>query len=90
MQIQPITFYSTNRNQTSGLRLKSAQSQPNFKGIKGILTGGAVGAGATAVGVALTAGLAAIPLFIGYVAVNGVVSAAAGHLIQNNIEERND
>ena len=59
------------------------ENQPTFKGIKGILKGGAIGAGVTAAGVTLVAGVAALPLFLGYVAVNGVIAATTGHLIES-------
>ena len=85
MQIQPISISLPNSN----LRLKKQKQnnepllQPNFKGLKGMLTGGAVGAGLTAGGVAIIAGAAALPLFVGYIAVNGAVSALTGHFIEN-------
>ena len=94
MQIQPITTYRFNTNykvKTLNHSEKSADKvtqQPNFKGIKGFFKGGAVGAGATAAGVALIAGAAALPLFAAYIALNGAIAATAGHLIENQNRDK--
>jgi len=83
MQIQPIKPYSTKFNQKA--RVSKADepiNQPNFKGIKGTLIGGSLGAGLTAAGVALIAGTIALPVFAGYIAVNGAISALSGHLAE--------
>jgi hypothetical protein len=86
MQIQPITTHS---QYAPYYRLKSEKSlglqsnQPNFKGVKGLIKGAATGAGITAAGVALIAGPVAVPLFAGYIAVNGAIAALAGHFIEN-------
>ena len=88
MQIQPITSYRFNANQKLRTVKVSAEptepqsNQPNFKGLKGLLKGAATGAGVTAGGVALIAGVAALPIFLGYIAVNGAIAAAAGHFIE--------
>lgn len=84
MQIQPITAYSSNKYYTKKIhKSEEPDIQPNFKGLKGFLAGGAVGAGLTAAGVILTAGAGALPMFMGYIALNGGISAVSGHLIQN-------
>ena len=85
MRIQPITNYSTVRNyKVKTSKKEEPINQPNFKGIKGFLTGGAIGSGLTAAGVTLIAGTAALPVFLGYIAVNGAIAAVSGHLIQND------
>ena len=62
--------------------MNQPENQPNFKGIKGLFKGIAVGAGVTAGGVAAIAGVAALPVFLTYIAVNGAIAGAAGHLIE--------
>ena len=85
MKIQPITVYHTNSiyGKKSIRKTEEPIEQPNFKGLKGILKGVTVGAGATAAGVAAIAGVAALPLFLSYIAVNGAIAGACGHLIEN-------
>ena len=82
MQIQPISIYSTD------CRKNIVSNQTNFKGIKGFLKGGAIGAGATAAGVTLIAGAAALPLFLGYIALNGVITGATGHIIESKNKDK--
>ena len=89
MQIQPISAYRFNTNhQLRTVKVKeepvgTQSDQPSFKGLKGFLKGGTVGAGATAAGVTLIAGAAAIPLFAAYIVLNGAIAATAGHFIEN-------
>lgn len=86
MQIQPITSYSLNKSykQRTLRASEKPNTEPSFKGVKGFLTGGAIGAGVTAAGVALIAGTVALPVFAGYIAVNGAISALVGHLAQKS------
>ena len=88
MKIQGVNITGVNNKRVSCKSYKNKldvppENQPTFKGIKGLLKGGAIGAGATAAGVTLLAGVAALPLFLGYVAVNGAIAAATGHLIES-------
>ena len=83
MRIQPITVRTSQYyNRTKKVNAEP-EKQPNFKGIKGFLKGGTVGAGITAAGVALIAGVAALPVFASYIVINGALAAASGHLIEN-------
>ena len=90
MQIQPITAFRINTNYKSKnfKKYDEPQIQPNFKGINGFLKGGAVGAGITAAGVTLVAGIAALPLFLGYIAINGAIAGATGHLIEKQNSDK--
>lgn len=89
MKIQPITMYRSNNVYTNrNVRrvdepVSQPINQPSFKGFKGLLKGIAVGAGVTAAGVAMIAGAAALPLFASYIAVNGAIAGATGHLIES-------
>ncbi len=91
MKIQPITAYRQSNIYTKQVRRKTdepqPENQPNFKGIKGLLKGVSVGAGVTAGGVALIAGAAAVPLFLSYIAVNGLIAGACGHMIEDQNKE---
>ena len=90
MKIQPLTTYhSSNIYLNKHIRkadepVNQPESQPSFKGMKGVLKGFATGAGITAGGVALIAGVAALPVFLTFIAVNGVIAGAAGHLIEGD------
>lgn len=90
MKIQPITTYSINKNCKPKTYTKKEEpiTQPSFKGIKGFLTGGAIGAGLTASGVTLIAGVGALPIFLGYIALNGAIGAVSGHLAQNQYKTK--
>ena len=89
MKIQPITTYRANKIYTNrNIRkadepVNQPENQPNFKGIKGLMKGVAAGAGLTAGGVALIAGVAALPVFLSYIVVNGAIAGAAGHMIES-------
>lgn len=91
MQIQPITAYRSANVYKKQITRKTDEpqpdNQPNFKGIKGLLKGVSAGAGVTAGGVALIAGVAAVPLFLSYIAVNGIIAGAAGHMIEKHSKE---
>ena len=88
MKIQPIATYRSNSIYANRIMRKAEEpvnkpeNQPAFKGLKGVLKGIAVGAGVTAGGVAAIAGLAALPVFLSYIAVNGAIAGAAGHFIE--------
>ena len=89
MKIQPITtyrannFYANKNVRKADEPVNQPENQPNFKGIKGLFKGIAVGAGVTAGGVALIAGVTAIPVFLTYIAANSVIAGATGHMIEN-------
>lgn len=76
MQVQPINCCPTPRKYNSQNAFKK---QPNFQGLKGTLLGTGIGGGATALGVAAIVGTAALPLFAGYLVVNSILGACAGH-----------
>lgn len=89
MRIQPITSYCT-RTASASKILQSKQepnNQPNFKGVKGFIKGGAAGAGITAFGVAFIAGLGAVPAFIPYVVLNGILGACSGGMLEKHLTE---
>ena len=89
MRIQPIASNYMVNHCNVKRKQDEPVNQPNFKGLKGFLTGGAIGSGLTAGGIALIAGTTVLPAFLGYIIVNGTLSAVSGHLIQNKINENN-
>ena len=86
MQVQPINCYPTPRKYNKSKVISKCQ-QPNFQGIKGTLWGTGIGGGATALGVAAIAGAAALPLFAGYLVVNTLLGACAGHVTEKFFKE---
>ena len=96
MKIQPITTYRANNiyvNKTvrkADEPVNQPDNQPTFKGIKGLLKGIAVGAGVTAGGVAMIAGAAALPIFATYIAINGAIAGACGHMIEDQNKDKSD
>lgn len=91
MQIQPIKPYMVNNNcKPRCEKWDVSYKEPNFRGFKGFLTGGAIGSGLTAAGVALIAGTAALPAFLGYIVINGALAAYSGHMIQNEVNKKDE
>ena len=89
MKIQPISCSPTTvknyirKNEKPDTEI----TQPSFKGKKGTLWGTAAGGGLTALGVTAVAGPAALPIFATYVAINGILGAVAGHLVEKKLKE---
>ena len=91
MRIYSINSYNHNFNTTKFQKIKRQDTpveQPSFKGLKGLLWGGGLGAGATAAGVAALLGPVGWTVFGAYIALNGAVGAAAGHLAEKSLKDK--
>ena len=88
MHIQPITSYRMNASCLNRTKSKNTPiNQPNFKGIKGFVKGGAAGGGIVAFCVAFFAGIGAVPTFMPYIILNGILGACTGHTLEKKFKE---
>lgn len=83
MKVNAINNYNYNQRFN-----RNNAAQTNFRGVKGALIGGALGGGTTAAGVAALTGPIGLSVFAGYIAVNGLIGALAGHLAQSESKNK--